>query len=378
MLYYLIRSFYLIYLIPLFLLGYLIFRAIRGKRKVKGIKEKNWYLQLSLSKEDFVSQFFFLISIFFLGVTLLAFNKDLGEPLSWRTILLLVSVIGLIMAYYFKVIYTLIISLVGFTVWWISQAIEWIEIEGVAIRSIVLFVGFIFIATIFYLLSHVHEKEIRLKRVSIVYLILGLISIISVLFYFSTDFGLKTLEKTTKGVSFFASMEITLSFLIFLSLIIGLLIYTLRKDLIFKSEAMVIGFLVILFCIIALIPEQIIFLQKQNYFYGSYRDLNLSSGGIFWAILFNILIFLKLVGIIFLGYLKQENWLISLGIFLLFILIFIKYFDWFFAFLDKSVFFISAGILLITIGWFMEKGRRRLLANVKKKIDFDENIALNQ
>lgn len=53
---------YLIYLIiPLLIIGLIvhsIFRAIGGRSK-KGLKEKEWYLKLFLSKEDAVSQFFF-------------------------------------------------------------------------------------------------------------------------------------------------------------------------------------------------------------------------------------------------------------------------------------------------------------------------------
>jgi len=47
-------------------------------------------------------------------------------------------------------------------------------------------------------------------------------------------------------------------------------------------------------------------------------------------------------------------------------LIFVKYFDWFFTFLDKSVFFISAGVLLFVVGWLMEKGRRYMLAEIEE------------
>lgn len=207
----------------------------------------------------------------------------------------------------------------------------------------------------------------KFKRFSIVYLILGLIPITSALFFLSTKSGLKTLEEITKGSSFFGSWEITLSLFVLLISLIGILIYTLSKSLVFKSEAVAIGFLVVLFCIIALLPEQTIFLQQKDY-YGVYRDTKLSSSGILWAIFFNILIFLELVGIIFLGYLKQENWLINLGVFFIFILIFVKYFDWFFNFLDKSIFFIGAGILLFVVGWFMEKGRRYLLSTIKKEV----------
>lgn len=355
---------FLIWLILIIGIIFFIAHFIWGRRKTEGIKEKDWYSQLFLSKEDTVSQFFFLFSVFFLGVTLLAFNKDLGELLSWRTILLLVSVIGVVSAYYFKVIYTLTASLIGLTVWWSAQAIEWTQ--GKDIKDAALFAGLLFIAIIFYLLGRAHEKEMKFKRVSMVYSILGLIPITGALFFLSTKSGIRTLEDITEGVSFFSSWEITLSLFVFLIFLIGILIYTLSKNLVFKSEAVVIGFLVVLICIIALLPEQTMFLQQRGY-YGVYRGAKLSSSGILWAVFFNILIFLESVGIIFLGYLKRENWLINLGVFLIFALIFVKYFDWFFTFLDKSIFFIGAGILLFVIGWFMEKGRRYLLATIKKE-----------
>jgi len=157
---------------PILIIGVIFFfvRFLRRRRKAEVIKEKDWYLQFSLSKEDTVSQFFFLFSVFFLGVTILAFNKDLGDPLSLRTILLLVSVIGLGIGYYFKVIYTLAVSLIGLVGWWGAQAAEWAQ--GKDIKGAALFVGLLFISILFYLLSRVHEKKVKFKRVSIVYLIL--------------------------------------------------------------------------------------------------------------------------------------------------------------------------------------------------------------
>jgi len=357
---------YLFYLTPLLIIGlivYFIIRALRGRIK-KGVKEKDWYLQLFLSKEDTVSQFFFLFSVFFLGVTLLAFNKDLGDPLSWQSTLLFTSIFGVGIAYYFKVIYTLAASLIGLAAWWGIQAAEWAQEKD--IKSTALLTGLLFIATLFYLLGRAHEKEIKFKRVSIVYSILGLIPITGVLFFLSTKSGLRTLEKITEGTSFFSSWEITLSLFVFLIFIVGILIYTLSKNLVFKPEAVAIGFLVVLFCIIALLPEQTMFLQQEDY-YGVYGRTELSGTGILWTIFFNILIFLELVGIIFLGYLKQEDWLINLGVFFIFIFIFVKYFDWFFTFLNKSIFFIGAGILLFAVGWLMEKGRRYLLSTIERE-----------
>lgn len=238
----LIYLFYITLFLIIGLIVYFIISAIRGVIK-KGVKEKDWYLQFFLSKEHTVSQFFFLFSVFFLGVTLLAFNKDLGEPLSWHTILLLVSAIGLVIAYYFKVIYTLTVSLVGLTV-------------------------------------------------------LGLIPITGALFFLSTKSGLSTLEDMTKGAFFFSSWEIIFSLFVFLIFLVGGSVYTLSRKLVFKSKVAAILFLVVLFGIIALLPEQTTFL-KTNGYYGFYKSSELSITGILWGIFFNILIFLELVGIIF-------------------------------------------------------------------------------
>jgi len=354
----------IIYFTPLLIIGLIVY-AVREriKKRVK-VKEKDWYLQSFLSKEDAVSQFFFLLSVFFLGVTLLAFNKDLGNPLSWRTILLFASIIGVVIGYYFKVIYTLTVSLIGFAVWWGFQAAEWIGVKD--IKYTALFTGLLFIVTIFYLLGRVHAKEIKFKRVSMIYSVPGFILITGALFSLSTQYGLRMLEEITRGTSFLGSWEITFSLFVFLILLVGILFYTLSKNLIFKLEAAVIGFLVILFFIIALLPEQTIFLQQKDY-YEVYRGTEFSSSGILWAIFFNILIFLELVGITLLGYLKQESWLVNFGVFFFFILIFVKYFDWFFTSLSKSVFFIGAGVLLFVVGWLMERGRRYLLLSMKKE-----------
>ena len=108
------------------------------------------------------------------------------------------------------------------------------------------------------------------------------------------------------------------------------------------------------------------FVFKQIIFIGS-RSRELSASGVLWAIILNVLLFGEIMGVILAGYGRKEKWLINLGVFFLFIFILVKYFDWFFDFLDKSVFFIGAGILLFAVGWFMEKGRRYMLAEMKNE-----------
>ncbi|MFA4872065.1 MAG: hypothetical protein WC610_03360 [Patescibacteria group bacterium] len=303
------------------------------------------------------------MAVFFLGVTLLAFNRDLGDPFSWRTILFITSTLGLVSAYYFKALYSLAFGLIGITTWWGAQAAEWIQ--GKDIRTSAILTGLAFVALLFYSLGHFHEREMKWKRFALVYLVLGIISITGVLFFLSTKPGLSVLGDMTKGVLFFGSWQITLSLLIFLAALVGVALYTMAKKLASPFEFLAVLLLTLLFGIIALLPQQSMFLQaggSYNFYSGGQE---LSSSGILWALIFNFVVFFELLGLIFSGYLRRETWLINLGALFLFLLIIVKYFDWFFTFFDKSIFFIGAGILLFAVGWFMERGRRYIISDIK-------------
>jgi len=345
---------------PIIIIGLIIFFIARRRKKRHPSRDKEWYLSFALSKEDAVSQLFLLLSFFFLGVTLLAFNRDLGDPFSWRTVLFITSVIGLVSAYYFKTIYTLVFSLVGITSWWGAQAAEWLQNKD--IKTSAIFTGLAFIALLFYVLGHLHEKEIKFKRFALVFLVLGIIAITGALFFFSTKPGLRVLGNMTEGSPLFGSWQITLSLLIFIASIVGVTLYSTSKRLISPFELIAVFILTALFGLVALLPEQNMFIQSGSRYYGGGE---LSGKGVFWALIFNLAVFLELLGLIFSGYLRKESWVINLGTFFLFLLIIVKYFDWFFTFLDKSIFFIGAGILLFVVGWFMEKGRRYMLTEIK-------------
>lgn len=354
------KAFFLFW--PIIIISLIAFFIRRRHKKLHPSQDKEWYLRLALSKEDAVSQLFILLSFFFLGVTLLAFNRELNEPLSWYTILFVISLLGIISAYYLKTIYTLAFGLIGLMNWWVAQAIQWINEKD--IKTAGMFVGLYFIAIIFYLIGHLHEKQMKFKRFALLYLILGLIPITGALFWFSTQYGIGAIGAMTKGESFFKSWQLTLSLFIFFISLIGLAFYAAAQKLLFLFELFAVIVLTCLFSIIALIPEQIVFVPG---FYSPLYNNGLSSTGFIWAIIYNLAIFFELLGLIFLGYLRRETWLINLGSLFLFMLIIVKYFDWFFTFLDKSIFFIGIGILLFVVGWFMEKGRKYMISNIKAK-----------
>ena len=348
---------------PILIIGLIVFFSSRRKKGGHPATDKEWYLEFALSKEDAVSQFFIVLSVVFLGVALLSFNRDFGDPFSWRTILFAASIMSIISAYYLKTFYSITLGLIGITAWWGAQAAEWTQIGNIETSAI--FAGLAFVALLFYVMGHLHEKEMKWKRFALVYLVLGIISITGALFFFSSKPGLSTLAEMTKGASFLGSWQMILSLLVFLTALVGAALYGVAKKLLSPFEFLAVLLLTLLFSAIALLPQQSFFLQAGNYysFYSDNREL--SSSGILWAVIFNFVVFFELLGLIFSGYVRRETWLINLGAVFLFLLIVVKYFDWFFMFLDKSVFFIGAGSLLFLVGWFMEKGRRLMIVNIK-------------
>jgi uncharacterized membrane protein len=84
-----------------------------------------------------------------------------------------------------------------------------------------------------------------------------------------------------------------------------------------------------------------------------------------WAILFNVALFVEVIGIIFVGYYNKNTPLVYIGLGF-FVLDFItRYFDYCWEFLDRALFFIIGGILLIVIGRFLEKARSKIIKSIK-------------
>ena len=346
-------------LVPLLVIGAIVY-FIRHKKGASG-NTANRQFSAFLSIEDAVSELFLLLAFCFLGVTLLSFNKEFDLFMPWQAILLITSAIGLAGAYFFRTVYVLAFSVIGLAGWWGYQASLWAEKAD--IKAIAIMAGLFFIALFLYTLGRSHEFLPRLKRFSLVYVILGVVSVTGCLFVLSTQIGIKFLNEMTGGLSVFSSWSIVLSLFTFLVALIISALYAASKKAISVYEIIALLALAILmsFSVLTLKPTLIAGLNR----YSMTGVANLTSAGILWAIIFNIAIFAELIGLIFVGYLRKETWLINLGAIILFLLIIVKYFDWFFSFMNKGIFFTGAGLLLLILGWLMEKSRRYVISEIQ-------------
>lgn len=76
-------------------------------------------------------------------------------------------------------------------------------------------------------------------------------------------------------------------------------------------------------------------------------------------IAFNLLLFGGTVGLIVLGIQRRTAWVVNLGLIIFVIHVLTRYFDLFFSAMNKSVFFMVGGVLLLGGGWLLERNRRR-------------------
>jgi uncharacterized membrane protein len=79
------------------------------------------------------------------------------------------------------------------------------------------------------------------------------------------------------------------------------------------------------------------------------------------AILFNLLLFALIVGAIAVGHWNREPAWVNVGTLFFALLVIVRYFDWCWELLPRSLFFVSAGLLLLFGGMALERTRRHVL-----------------
>ncbi len=349
------------YIISLIFVPILIIGAFLRRRRRHGreLDESNWYLQLSLSPKDAMSQWFLILGGLALANMIYAINNNFGSPLSWRLVLLAAILIFGALAYWGKSVYAAAIGVIGFLVWWAAQTAFWQPPEGIYVWGLAVPIGLMWLAILLYVAGFWQMGKSAWKRFGVAWVSIGLILVNFLLFVFSTRSGLLVLEEMIGGDRIFDAWQNVISLFVIAVMVAMALLYGCFKKIVLVEEATFAGILFFIFGLLAALPDQSLFESKRQ----------LTALGLFWAAVLNFALLFEILGVIFAGYLRREIWMINFGTLLLLIFTAVKYFDWFFKFMDKSVFFIVAGIMLFAIGWGMERGRRYLTRSINSQIN---------
>ncbi len=85
----------------------------------------------------------------------------------------------------------------------------------------------------------------------------------------------------------------------------------------------------------------------------------------------NLIFALAVLIVLFLGYLRESPVYINLGLFFFVLDVVVRYFDFFWELLPRSLFFIIGGVTLRTGGIFLERKRRKILASFRTQTHED-------
>ena len=79
-----------------------------------------------------------------------------------------------------------------------------------------------------------------------------------------------------------------------------------------------------------------------------------------YVILFNLILAGLIFTLLFIGYNRQDMKLVNIGMFWVSVLIVVRYFDFFWDLLPRSLFFMVGGLILVLGGIALERKRRQL------------------
>jgi uncharacterized membrane protein len=84
-----------------------------------------------------------------------------------------------------------------------------------------------------------------------------------------------------------------------------------------------------------------------------------------YAVIFNVVMFALVFGLLFIGYFREVQYLVNLALVFFGLGVIGRYFDLTWELLPRSVFFVVGGLLLLVGGWLLERLRRKTLEKMR-------------
>lgn len=376
---------------PMVIIFVIILLVRKRRSKNDHAVKKSGFLLFTDSPEAELSHWFIFLAVPFFGITLLSINQSLGQPIAPHYILLAMTIVGFASAYFFRAILTLLLSMISILSWIITSGITWYS--GNEFKPSIIVAVFVFTLLAFYIVGQIHANSQKFRHFSKLLIFLSMLLVILFLFLLSSEASEGFVEGITKGKSMLNSWQMTTTFLFGLAGVLGLLVYGIYKKILTWPEFLSTTILIFLFAILSVWQPLVPFSVPKSArtgepmpFYNQASSPTVTNNTMIlpryeypsdlMLIIFNTILFFQIFGVIINGYIRRDSWYVNLGAVMLFMFIIVKYFDWFFSFLDKSIFFIIAGLLLFGVGWFMEKGRKMVITNIKTDLQKSEQNSL--
>ena len=98
----------------------------------------------------------------------------------------------------------------------------------------------------------------------------------------------------------------------------------------------------------------------------AYVVVGVNTGGeVLYAVAFNVLLGLALLGVLVSGYLRGREAWVNIALVFIGIDVIARYFEYSWNLLDRSLIFVAAGVILLLGGFLVERGRQRMLRGIR-------------
>ena len=343
------------FVIPILII-WLIWKAFQKKNGKKDLDVIAFF-----TKNSTLQEIFFALAFGFSEIATLAINRDLGSPIQMQYIPLAFGSLLTAFGYKLKLQLTTFVGIITLTSWTLYKVEDYSSKIAGSSSAILLTLVIGCFGIIYYLGGRLIRSGNLFRVMGTIFTLAGALLTTGYLFVLSTESGLSSLAYDTKDL-IFNYWQLSLIFAVFILMALVMIIYATVTKVITKFETfssiMIIGLLLVLS----------IFINHDLLIEVTRFSQELSGTGLFLAVITNAVCYMYILFHLFSGYVRKEATSINVSIFFLVIFLFVKYFDWFYDFLDKSLFFIGAGIFLFVIGFGMERGRRSILDNMRREV----------
>jgi hypothetical protein len=343
---------------------YVIIVSIRGVGITKNFAENTF--QIAISSEDLIRQLL-LAFAFIIGITAFyAGFHSLGIEIGWYWFATIGGVLTTYIGYKQHSPITFIIGLLMTTIGVIFGSNE--VASNHKIDKGLPFMSAFIIFSSFYGLSVSFFNSMRSKRY---HTILNLISILGLggITFFLGSFGAR---ETWSYIANSQDAVIWTNFKTGLILVgvIGLFIISYIKSIAYFSKnlyQLVLTGVGVIGATLVLVLPNVSSLYDPNQIYSyTQNDWAQKNLEIFPHIIsMNVLFLIGVLWLLYSAYKLKEIWRLNLSILALFIFVLVRYFDWVERTeLDRSLFFLSLGVVFLITGWVLEKLRKNILASI--------------
>lgn len=354
-------------MISFFILAFILLIVILLVRLFSGHKSfSEASFNIAISWDDLIRQLLLGFSCIIVITALYTGIHSLGLNIGWYCFTVIGGIITTLIGYRQNSPITFVTGLIMFTT---GVAVGGYEVasnnnidRGLAYMSAFL------ILTSFYGLAVIFLDNQRSKRY---YIALNLLAILGlgILIFFLGSFGAREAWGYIANSEYLDIWSNIKTILITIGVLILLIISYFRSINYFKVKP----YQIIISLIGIAVAILVIILPNVSLLYDSQMPISYSE--LDWAqknleilphiISMNILFLILVLWLLYSAYKLKEIWRLNLSILALFIFILVRYFDWVERTeLDRSLFFLSLGVIFLFTGWVLERVRRNILASI--------------